>query len=175
MNRVVLSIGANLGDKYVNCEKAVSYISSKIGYIISKSDTYESEAWGFNSVDNFINSVVIVDTHLSADSLIKVIWDIELMFGKERGSMLDIVDSYANRKEDYANNTPTSYSSRFMDIDIIYYNSDILSSDILDIPHKLISERSFVLIPLCDVAPDFIHPILKISSLDMLSRLHDSD
>ncbi len=174
MNRVILGIGANVGDKYVNCERVLEVISLHIGVLVSTSSVYESEAWGFDSVDNFVNRVVIVDTLLDADALLEVIWDIERLFGKTRASALLESEGYQLRREGYLLGVDAGYSSRAMDIDILYFNSEVICSELLDVPHKFIAVRDFVLIPLCEVAPDFVHPVSGVSSLEMLALLDSS-
>ncbi|MEG1634407.1 MAG: 2-amino-4-hydroxy-6-hydroxymethyldihydropteridine diphosphokinase, partial [Rikenellaceae bacterium] len=115
-NIVVLSLGANIGDKVNNFKKVIEYISSYIGSIINKSAIYESKAWGFESDDNFLNQVLVVETSLKSDELLTTIWRIERLFGRERGDRKNEVDKYKIRK----NSKKPIYLSRSMDIDILF-------------------------------------------------------
>lgn len=167
-NIAVLSIGANIGDKVNNFKKVVDYIASYIGIITKQSTIYESKAWGFDSDDNFLNQVLIVETTLKSEELLTTIWKIERLFGRERGSVKCEVDKYKTRK----NSDKPIYLSRCMDIDILFYNDEIINTDLLSIPHTFVDKREFILIPLVEILPNYIHPQLNITLKDILINLN---
>ncbi len=147
MNKLVLLIGGNMGDRETVFNSSVEEISSVIGDVVAKSSLFESEAWGFESENLFLNQLVVVDTGKPAGTCLKLTQAIEKKLGRVR------------HKE--------RYSSRLIDIDILFYNSDIVDTPDLTIPHPRIQERNFVLEPLNEVMPDYLHPVLnkKISTL----------
>lgn len=166
-NTVVLSIGANIGDKVNNFKKVADYISSHIGIISNKSTIYKSNAWGFESDDNFLNQVLVVKTNLKSDELLTEIWKIERLFGRDRGDEKTEVDKYKIRK----NSEKPTYVSRTMDIDILFYNNEIINTDLLSIPHPYVDKREFILIPLVEILPDYIHPQLNVSLIELLKDI----
>ncbi|QIA07136.1 2-amino-4-hydroxy-6-hydroxymethyldihydropteridine diphosphokinase [Draconibacterium halophilum] len=153
MNKVFLGIGGNIGDKRQNFIHVLNLIEIKLGKIIQKSSVYETPPWGFRSEDAFWNQVLIIETKLEAEELLWRIREIETDFGRERGN--------------------ERYSSREMDIDILYFNDDFLESKDLIIPHPRIHERRFVLIPLVEIAPEMKHPLRRLTSIEMLENCLD--
>lgn len=153
MHSVFVGIGGNIGDKLLNFRKAEKLIDEIMGNIILASSIYESPPWGFKSNDTFWNQVLKIETNLPPTGLLEKIHRIEGMFGRERSS--------------------TGYSSRQMDIDILYFDDLILETEKLTIPHPLLHKRMFVLTPLCEIAPDFIHPALKLTSKQMKDNCTD--
>ena len=147
MALVYLLLGSNLGDKVKLIRKAKSYLEKKVGPIINESSLYKTEAWGNNLMPDFLNQLLIVETKISAEVILSIIFEIENKMGRIR-------------KED-------QYISRTIDIDILFYDNLIIKSKNLNIPHPKIEERRFVLIPLAQIAPDLIHPVTgeKISKL----------
>lgn len=137
MNTVVLSLGSNLGDRYTTLQNAISTISSKIGKVTAESFIYESEALGFESKDRFLNMCVQVETKLAPLEILELINSIEKKNGRVRNSNIE-------------------YSSRSLDIDIIFYNDLILDLPKLKIPHPRYTERLFVLVPLNDITSDLL-------------------
>lgn len=137
MNTVVLSLGSNLGDRYTTLQNAISTISSKIGKVTAESFIYESEALGFESKDRFLNMCVQVETKLAPLEILELINSIEKENGRVRNSNFE-------------------YSSRSLDIDIIFYNDLILDLPKLKIPHPRYTERLFVLVPLNDITSDLL-------------------
>ncbi len=153
MSKVFLGIGTNLGDRELNLEKAVEKIGEHIGRILQSSSVYETPPWGFDAENDFLNMVVSVETSLTPSEIIKKIVAIESMLGRERDQ---------NR-----------YSSRVIDIDILLYDDLVITEKGLKIPHRLMHERRFVLVPLCELAPDLIHPILQKSMSLLLEECRD--
>ena len=153
MNKIFLGIGTNLGNRKANLRKAKEMIGEHIGRIWNSSSVYETAPWGFEAENDFLNMVVEVETNLSPAEIMKKISGIESMLGRERNQ---------NR-----------YSSRIIDIDILLYDDLVLNEDGLKIPHPLIHERKFVLAPLCELAPDLIHPVFGKSMSVLLEDCRD--
>lgn len=153
MTTVYLSIGTNIGDKKKQLEEAISRIGNQVGKIVSRSAFYVTEPWGFESKNTFLNGAVTAETELEADDVLKATQNIE----KEMG-----------RKEKSVNG---AYKDRIIDIDILMYGNDIINTDRLTVPHKLMHERAFVLEPLAEIAPDVIIPKINISVKEALERL----
>lgn len=142
MSIVYLLLGSNLGDRKENIEKAIVLIQKRIGKIQTLSPIYETEPWGFKEkADNFYNQGMKVNTPLSSLEVLTRILEIEKDMGRTRNTI--------------------EYESRTIDIDILFYNKDIIKTETLTIPHPGIPERLFVLEILCEIAPDFVHPALN--------------
>ena len=140
MSKVYLSIGSNKGNRSVLINKAIDEIEKKIGTIISRSSIYQSKSWGFDSND-FYNLSLLIDTDIEPKSLLINLKKIEKSMGRED------IDG--------------SYSDRFIDIDILFYDNIIIDSEDLKIPHPKIEIRKFVLVPMLEIADDYVHPILN--------------
>jgi 2-amino-4-hydroxy-6-hydroxymethyldihydropteridine diphosphokinase len=153
MKIVFLGIGTNLGDRADNIEKAVAYIKESVGPVLDSSSIYETEPWGFQSDDKFLNLILKVETTLTPSGLLGRILMIESLLGRVR--------------------SPKIYSSRLIDIDILLFDDLIVDEASLKIPHPLIHERKFVLVPLCELAPEMIHPVLKKSFAELLEICKD--
>lgn len=153
MTKVYLSIGTNIGNKKEQLEEAVSKIGNQVGKVVSRSAFYVTEPWGFESTNTFLNGAVIAETELGADDVLRATQNIE----KEMG-----------RKEKSING---AYKDRIIDIDILMYGNDIINTDGLTVPHKLMHERAFVLEPLAEIAPDVIIPKINISVKEALVKL----
>jgi len=140
MSKVYLSIGSNKGNRSVLINKAIDEIEKKIGKIISRTSIYQSKSWGFDSND-FYNLSLLIDTDIEPKSLLINLKKIEKSMGRED------IDG--------------SYSDRFIDIDILFYDNIIIDSEDLKIPHPKIEIRKFVLVPMLEIADDYVHPILN--------------
>lgn len=140
MTKVYLGLGSNLGDKESNLHLSIEKIKERIGKVISLSAFYASEPWGFESDNSFLNAAVCVETVLSPLVLLEEIQKIEKEMGRTKKS------------------TGGIYSDRLIDIDILFYGNLIIRSEKLSVPHPLIKERSFVIIPLNEIAPELIDP-----------------
>lgn len=139
---VTLLTGCNLGNKEQSMTDVLSHIERHIGKIVRKSSIHTSEAWGFDSSDTFLNQALVCETQLSPYDVLMKIWAIERSFGKERGTPEQELKKLTNR---------TTYQSRLMDIDIIFYDDLVLKTPLLTIPHPLYQERDFVLKPLSEL------------------------
>ena len=148
MNQAVLLLGGNLSDRKESISSAIDSIVANCGTILKTSKLYESEAWGFKTKNNFLNQAIIIETKLKAEDLLDILQQIE----KESGRKVKTSDKY---------------ESRIIDIDILFYNSDIINTERLTIPHPRLHIRKFTLNCLMDIIPDYIHPKLykSISSL----------
>ena len=154
MPDVYLILGSNLGDRMKNLQIATELISENVGKIINKSSVYETEPWGFNHRLNFLNQVLKVITALNPEEVLEVIIKIEKLSGRKRNN--------------------NKYSARVIDIDILFYNNNVIKSDKLIIPHPKIQERMFVLVPMAELQPDFIHPELLVSISQLKNECRDT-
>jgi len=142
-----------MGNRKSYIEKSMQQIEQEIGNIICSSKIYESSPWGVSIQNHFLNSVIKIESELSSSILLKKLQEIENNLGRVR-----------LRK----------WGERTIDIDILFYNNEIIKTEKLNIPHPLLHERKFVLIPLSKIAPNYIHPILKKNVSDLLSECKDS-
>lgn len=149
MAKVYFGIGGNLGDREHYLDRMKSLISERIGLILRYSALYESEPWGFDHEQNFINQVLIVDTQLSPAAILLEISFIEGVLGRERSD--------------------NGYSARTADIDILFYDQQVMLSPSLVIPHRFLHKRLFVLMPLAEIAPDLIHPLFSVTIRELLA------
>lgn len=155
MNLVYLSLGTNMGDRKLNIELAYAMITQSTGTIRQKSSLYETPPWGFESTSNFINTVVLLETYLDLEELFKKLKQIEKEIGRTKTAI------------------STTYEDRIIDIDILDFNGKISHSDELTVPHPRIEMRNFVLIPLAEIAPNWIHPLLKRPVNKLILNLDD--
>ena len=153
MNRVTLLIGGNMGDRMANLDNALNLIKTSLGDLIQLSSRYETSAWGFTEQPDFINQAVLIETPLGAQALMQAILSIETKMGRERTVPL---------------------GPRIIDIDIIYFNDEIINSEHLTVPHPKMSERLFVLKPLVEISPNYIHPVFLKSNAILLKECGDS-
>jgi len=149
--KVIIILGGNRGDRKKLLENAVLELS-KGGEIIAKSSIYETEAWGGVAKGPFLNQVVQLETNLKPEQLLDFTQKIESNLGRKR--------------EEH-------WGDRTMDIDILYYDRRVISNSSLQIPHPFIAQRRFVLVPLVEVLPRFVHPILGKSHLMLLEECKD--
>ena len=147
---VYLSIGSNLGDRLANIENGLSLIRNRIGQILRIAPIYENPPVGFEADLLFYNTCVLVRTNFSPLEVLDEIQNIE----KELGRFNKTIDHV--------------YSSRTIDIDIIYYNDEIIKTERLSIPHPLHQDRRFVLMPLNDIATAIIDPLSGFSVSQLL-------
>ena len=154
MSKVYLSIGSNKGNRSVLINKAIDEIEKKVGKIISRSTIYQSKSWGFDSND-FYNLCLLIDTDIVPKSLLINLKKIEKSMGRED------IDG--------------SYSDRFIDIDILFYDNIITDSEDLKIPHPKIEIRKFVLVPMLEIADDYVHPILNKTIKELNNDCNDQD
>lgn len=136
-----LSLGSNQGNKLENLQQAVDLIAEKIGAVVKISSIYKTESWGFKS-DDFLNICIQIATSSNPEKLLKAIHEIEHSLGRTRTS-------------------EAGYKARIIDIDVLLFDTEIIFSKELVVPHKDMLNRKFVLVPLAEIAPNLIHPITK--------------
>lgn len=150
---VILLLGSNLGDRQTNLEKAAQEIEVVIGSITARSSLYESEAWGKTDQPRFLNQVLVVTTLLPPTQVLELALAVEKKLGRIRTE---------------------KWGARLIDIDLLYFEKQVIDSDNLTIPHPGIAKRRFALEPLAEVAPNFIHPILRKNHLQLLAECKDT-
>ena len=143
MEKVYLCLGGNIGDTRNYLQNAVAMIGRRIGRIVSQSAVYQSEPWGFNAEQMFLNQVVVAETELEPHAVLELCLQIEAELGRTRSG--------------------NGYEPRTIDIDIVFFGQQIVNQPDLQVPHPLMHRRNFVLRPLCDVAADFVHPIFGLT------------
>ncbi len=152
MNRAYLLTGGNLGKRWDNLLTAFKHISDRCGKVVAQSAIYETAAWGKEDQQAFLNQVLIVETSLGPETLMQTLLDIEQQMGRVRQE---------------------KFGPRIIDIDILFIDDMILDSAILQLPHPAIAERRFVLVPLQELAPNFIHPVYQQRISELLAACPD--
>ena len=150
-NIAYLLLGTNLGSRNKNLSAAIDKIGDK-SLILSKSSIYSTAAWGLEDQEDFLNQVVCIETSLNSFELLEDILEVEQKLGRERIQ---------------------KWGSRLIDIDILYFNDEILETSKLIIPHPHIQNRRFTLVPLVEMIPDYIHPKLKKTNVELLDECLD--
>lgn len=146
-NSVVLLIGGNQGERVVLMMQAIALIAQRIGTVSVVSSLYETEPWGFEAEQKFLNQALVVDTDLDAQSVLEAALAIEQELGRVRPA------GGADWQSD-----DRTYASRPIDIDLIFYNNDVVQTPSLQLPHPRMHLRRFVLQPLAQIVPDLMHP-----------------
>ncbi len=139
MSDIYLSIGGNLGDRLKNISLCQKAIEAQIGHIVTFSPVYETDPWGFEHERSFYNQVLLVQSNLLPEQVMQKCLKIEQSLGRKRHNTME-------------------YAGRIMDIDIVFYDDQIIEGSDLIVPHPRFKDRLFVLVPLTDIAPDFIDP-----------------
>jgi 2-amino-4-hydroxy-6-hydroxymethyldihydropteridine diphosphokinase len=150
-----LCLGGNIGDREKALRHAILKISQQIGEINSISNIYETEAWGVENQQAYLNQCIKVKTNFKSYELIDALLRIEKELGRER-----------------TNNQ--TYEPRTIDIDILFYNNDIINESNLLVPHPRLHLRKFVLIPLEEIASNYLHPLLNKTIFNLLSECKDT-
>jgi 2-amino-4-hydroxy-6-hydroxymethyldihydropteridine diphosphokinase len=152
MNSAYLLTGGNVGDRLQFLITASKNIANDCGSIVKTSSIYETEPWGNKDQPAFLNQVLVVSTSFSARYLLNQILQIEETMGRIR-------------KE--------KYGPRIIDIDLLFFNSDIIRLQHLRVPHPEMMKRRFVMMPLAEIAPDFIHPVYQLPLKSLLLQCDD--
>ena len=150
---VYIALGSNRGNKLHYIQSAVDTIFDSVGFVKKLSRVFKTPALGFEG-DDFYNACITVETHLSPKKLLKTLQQIEKSIGRSK-------------------KTSNGYESREIDLDIIFYESDIIQNKNLIIPHPEIQNRKFVLQPLLDILKDFEHPVSKKSIETLFEECKD--
>jgi len=148
--QVFIALGTNIGDREANLCKARKALAPKV-IIIKESPIYITPPWGFEDQPEFLNQVLEVQTKMRPGRLLKYLKRIEKKMGRMK--------TFRN-------------GPRLIDLDILFYGQRVIMRSNLQIPHPHLHERSFVLVPLSDIAPDFIHPILNMTVETMLAKIN---
>ena len=149
--RAFISIGSNIGEKLQNCLRAISLLDNLKGCkVIKKSSFYKTEPVGYKEQDWFINCAVLIDTKLDPYELLDRLQQIEILMGREKSF---------------------KWGPRLIDLDLLLYEDIIMDEEKLTIPHPLMHKRRFVLIPISELAPDLIHPVLNKPVIEILRSL----
>lgn len=149
MATAYLGLGTNMGNKRRNMITAAALLAERAGDVLALSDFYETEPWGFNSENTFLNAALRLETELSPEELLQVTEQIEEDMGR-------------TQKSDGA------YHDRIIDIDILLYDDLVKDTPRLVIPHPRMHERRFVLEPMFEIAPNVVHPVMKKSIADLM-------
>ena len=163
MGRVALLIGGNLGDRYRLIEQATEQIRQRIGSVVALSRIYETEPWGVfdESTPNFLNRALIVDTTRSPHEVLREALAIEADLGRVR----------PRHSSSDCQQTTRTYHSRPMDIDLIFYDDLVIDTPELTLPHPRMHLRHFVLEPLVEIMPDYVHPLLHKTMKQLLNEI----
>ncbi|MGJ3236871.1 2-amino-4-hydroxy-6-hydroxymethyldihydropteridine diphosphokinase [Marivirga sp.] len=153
MEGIFLLLGSNLGNRAAVLNKAIEALKIHKIQLVNKSSVYETAAWGKTDQQAFLNQVVEVKTDYNPAELLSVILDIELELGRVR---------------------KVKWGERLIDIDILYFNDQVIKEDELEIPHPGIPSRRFTLIPLVEICPQFIHPIKQVNQKELLNNCKDN-
>ena len=152
LNCVYIILGGNVGDVKATLKQAFLLIEEKVGLVQQISKLYQTAAWGNTNQADFINVAASVSTPLSAIDCLNTLLQIETALGRIRTE---------------------KWGARTIDIDILYFNEDIIQTSNLTVPHPELRNRKFVLVPLCEIAPTYIHPVLKLSNSELMTQLND--
>lgn len=147
---IYLALGTNLGDREANLQKAIESLVPKV-HVVNKSSVYATPPWGYTDQPEFLNQVIEVDTLLHPLPLLHLLKSIETNMGRE--------ETFRN-------------GPRLIDLDILFYESQVIEGEIIQIPHPRLQDRAFVLVPLAEIAPNFVHPVLNQSIYDLLAKVN---
>ena len=152
MSVVYLSLGSNMGDRESLLELSIKEINEQIGEVTKVSGKYETEPWGFVSANKFINMAIEVQSSLSPSEISKRVHQIEYDLGRRRDTRL------------------TGYQDRVIDIDILMIDNIVSNEEYLTLPHPRMHQREFVLQPMCEIAPNVVHPSLGVTIKEIKTK-----
>ncbi len=152
MNKAYLLTGGNLGNTKQNLQLAAQHIENNCGQIVRQSAVYETAAWGNTQQPPFLNQVLELATSLNPEALMTTLLQIEEEMGRIRAE---------------------KYGPRLIDIDVLLYNQEIVQTPVITVPHPELANRRFVLVPLAEIAPGLIHPVLHKTMQELLQICPD--
>ena len=150
---LILHTGSNVGDRISNLKKANEWIAQTIGTIVQCSNLYQTEAWGVTDQPDFINQAIEVKTILSPQRVLKAILEIETKMGRIRKQ---------------------KWGERLIDIDLIFYENQVIDEENLKVPHPFLQERNFVLVPLQEIVPYWVHPVIGLPVEALVNQSTDT-
>lgn len=151
--KIFLLLGANLGDCTQTLRRAVKLIGERVGAVVRQSGLYETAPWGITDQPAFLNQVLAVETTLVPEAVLVQTQLIEQELGRIRHER---------------------WGARMIDVDILYYDKLVSQSETLTIPHPYLHQRRFTLVPLAEIAPEFMHPVLGKTTVELLAELDDT-
>lgn len=151
---VIIGLGSNKGDRFASLSRALAMLREEAGDIIASSSVWETEPWGFEADEQFLNTVVLLETDKHPRQLMQLFRSVEGRMGRKR-------------------NKGGTYESRIIDLDILLWEDRVISMPGLEVPHPRIAGRRFVLEPLAEVAPGAVHPVTGLTAKDMLDLCDD--
>jgi 2-amino-4-hydroxy-6-hydroxymethyldihydropteridine diphosphokinase len=152
MNKTYLLTGGNIGDRSNYLLKAKEEFAKRCGRVLQQSSIYETAAWGNENQEAFLNQVLEIETRLLPEALLKAVLQIEKDLGRKR---------------------ELKYGPRTIDIDVLFYNDEVVNQEGLKIPHPQLQNRRFVLVPLNEIAASKIHPVFKKNVSQLLAECPD--
>jgi 2-amino-4-hydroxy-6-hydroxymethyldihydropteridine diphosphokinase len=153
-HQVILSLGSNQGNRLATIQSCIDLIHSELATVVKVSKIYETPAWGFES-EPFYNAAILIHTSKSAQKILNQVLKVEKKLGRIRSK-------------------DSGYQARIIDVDIIAFNEEIISTETLQIPHPLMQNRKFVLQPMLDLGLNWEHPTLKKSVVQLLAQTEDT-
>ena len=189
---IYLLLGGNIGPVRENLRRARDLIAARVGRVVRASRVYRSPAWGFESPDPFYNVALAVETALVPDVTMRTLLQIEQELGRRRGAAsetppaalqpdaacghpVSVAPQAVPAAQAAADAAPSkTYASRPIDIDILFFGTLVLDTPLLTVPHPRLPQRRFALLPLCDIAPALVHPVLHQTVADLLAACPDA-
>lgn len=152
MAKAYIGLGTNIGNKRRNLITAAAKLAERAGDVLSISSFYETEPWGFESENTFLNAAVLLETELEPLQLLSLTQEIEKEMGRTSKS-------------------DGTYHDRIIDLDILLYDSCVINESTLVVPHPLMHKRQFVMEPLAEIAPMLVHPVLNKTMSELAGNL----
>ncbi|MFZ4863715.1 2-amino-4-hydroxy-6-hydroxymethyldihydropteridine diphosphokinase [Sphingobacterium sp. Mn56C] len=153
MNHIYILLGSNLGNPISQLQKSIELLTARLGLPLQCSSIYESEAWGVTDQPIFYNQVILLETAFKASECLSICQEIENQLGRIR---------------------TVKWGARLIDIDILYYNNECIHTEDLQVPHPYLHQRNFTLVPLTEIAAEYIHPKFHLSNYTLLKQSTDT-